>query len=96
MGLVKTGTSPATKNSKTSESPQNQLPGKMETLIILKTPKCAGIIFFHRSLSSAEVSTFCATAVLNVALCDLQDEASGGFRKPCCTEEAQFSLSNSG
>lgn len=45
---------------------------------------------FPRSLSSADVFLFYATAVLNVALCDLQDEASGGFRKLCCVEQAQL------
>lgn len=83
MALVKPRTSPGMANSKASKSLLGSFcQGDEDTT--LQVPKRDGVIFFS------------ATADLKVALCDLQDEASGGFRKPCCTGEAQLSLSNPG
>lgn len=87
-------TSPGTGDIKTSESPQMILSRKWRHSFA--GTRVGGHYFFPRSLSSAEVSIFCAAAVLNVALWDLQDEASGGFRKLCSTEKAQLCLRNPG
>lgn len=81
-------------NGKTSRSLLGSFATEIEAPTTLQAPKWDGIISFHGLLGSTEVSLFCAIAVLNAALCDLQDEASGGFRKLCCTEQAQSSLSN--